>query len=141
MQSLIRYCHPLVIADCLKDHDDLEGELHHSVRFLIRAITPEAEPVPCPSPSSHALKLTKNEFRQRSLVIRRATMPPLIADVSRELRAVPHGHLSPLAGRGRLLSEAKKSGEGAFSKRSDSRQTPPHPDRFAIRPLPASGER
>jgi len=40
MQSLIRYTHPLVIADCLKDHDDIEGELRRSVRFLLRAITP-----------------------------------------------------------------------------------------------------
>jgi len=39
MQSLIRYTHPLVIADCLKDHDDIEGELRRSVRFLLRAIT------------------------------------------------------------------------------------------------------
>ena len=32
MQSLIRYTHPLVIADCLKDHDDIEGELRRSDR-------------------------------------------------------------------------------------------------------------
>lgn len=42
MQSLIRYTHPLVIADCLKDHDDIEGELRRSVRFLLRAVTPRS---------------------------------------------------------------------------------------------------
>jgi len=42
MQSLIRYMHPLVVADCLKDHDDIEGELRRSVQFLLRAITPRS---------------------------------------------------------------------------------------------------
>lgn len=41
-QSLIRYCHPMVIADSLRDHDDIEGELRRSVRFLLRAITPRS---------------------------------------------------------------------------------------------------
>jgi AcrR family transcriptional regulator len=39
MHSLIRYCHPVLIADSLKDHD-LEVEARDSVRFLLRAITP-----------------------------------------------------------------------------------------------------
>jgi AcrR family transcriptional regulator len=40
MQSLIRYCHPLLIADSLRNHDDMAGEAREQVRFLLRAITP-----------------------------------------------------------------------------------------------------
>lgn len=39
MHSLVRYCHPVLIADGLRDHD-LEKEARDSVRFLLRAITP-----------------------------------------------------------------------------------------------------
>jgi AcrR family transcriptional regulator len=38
-QAIIRYCHPVLVADCLKNHD-LEAEARASVRFLLRAITP-----------------------------------------------------------------------------------------------------
>jgi AcrR family transcriptional regulator len=37
MFSLVRYCHPVMIADCIKDHD-LEAEAREQVRFLLRAI-------------------------------------------------------------------------------------------------------
>jgi AcrR family transcriptional regulator len=37
MFSLVRYCHPLLIADCIKDHD-LEAEARDHVRFVLRAI-------------------------------------------------------------------------------------------------------
>jgi AcrR family transcriptional regulator len=37
MFSLVRYCHPLMIADCIKDHD-LEAEARDHVRFVLRAI-------------------------------------------------------------------------------------------------------
>jgi AcrR family transcriptional regulator len=40
MQSLVRYCHPLLIADSLRNHDDMAGEAREHVRFLLRAITP-----------------------------------------------------------------------------------------------------
>jgi len=42
MQSLIRYCHPLLIADSLRNHDDMTGEAREQVRFLLRAITPRS---------------------------------------------------------------------------------------------------
>jgi AcrR family transcriptional regulator len=38
MHSLVRYCHPVLIADSLKEHD-LEAEARVSVRFLLRAIS------------------------------------------------------------------------------------------------------
>jgi AcrR family transcriptional regulator len=40
MRSLIVFEHPLLIAQCLQDEDDLEAEARASVRFLLRAITP-----------------------------------------------------------------------------------------------------
>ncbi len=39
MYSLVRYCHPVLIADALRDHD-LESEAREQVRFLLRAISP-----------------------------------------------------------------------------------------------------
>jgi len=39
MQSLIRYCHPMLIADSMRHHHDLEGEARNHVHFLLRAIT------------------------------------------------------------------------------------------------------
>ena len=39
MQSLVRYCHPMLIADSLREHD-LDAEAREQVRFLLRAITP-----------------------------------------------------------------------------------------------------
>ncbi|HWM47762.1 MAG TPA: TetR/AcrR family transcriptional regulator [Xanthobacteraceae bacterium] len=38
MQSLIRYCHPVLIADSLREHD-LEAEAREHIRFLLRAIS------------------------------------------------------------------------------------------------------
>lgn len=40
MQSMIRYCHPMLIADSLRVHEDLEGEAHDHIRFLLRALAP-----------------------------------------------------------------------------------------------------
>jgi AcrR family transcriptional regulator len=37
MFSLVRYCHPMLIADCITHHD-LEAEAREQVRFLLRAI-------------------------------------------------------------------------------------------------------
>jgi AcrR family transcriptional regulator len=39
-RSLIIYMHPLLVAQCMQDGDELETECRQSVRFLLRAITP-----------------------------------------------------------------------------------------------------
>jgi AcrR family transcriptional regulator len=43
-RSLIVFCHPLMIAQGLQDDHDLETEARESVRFLLRAITPNRTP-------------------------------------------------------------------------------------------------
>jgi AcrR family transcriptional regulator len=40
MQSLVGFCHPVLVAQSLQDGRDLEAEARGSVRFLLRAITP-----------------------------------------------------------------------------------------------------
>jgi AcrR family transcriptional regulator len=40
MQSLVGFCHPVLVAQSLQDGHDLETEARDSVRFLLRAITP-----------------------------------------------------------------------------------------------------
>lgn len=40
MQSLVGLCHPILVAEALRDGRDLETEAHASVQFLLRAITP-----------------------------------------------------------------------------------------------------
>jgi hypothetical protein len=40
MQSLVGFCHPVLIAQSLQDGHDLETEARISVRFLLQAITP-----------------------------------------------------------------------------------------------------
>jgi AcrR family transcriptional regulator len=40
MRSLVVFQHPMLIAQCLRDHEDLEAQTRASVRFLLRAITP-----------------------------------------------------------------------------------------------------
>jgi Tetracyclin repressor-like, C-terminal domain len=40
MQSLVGFCHPVLVAQSLQDGHDLESEARDSVRFLLRAITP-----------------------------------------------------------------------------------------------------
>jgi AcrR family transcriptional regulator len=40
MRSLVVFQHPLLIAQCLQDDQDLESQARASVRFLLRAITP-----------------------------------------------------------------------------------------------------
>ena len=42
MRSLVAFCHPVLIAQCLQDGEDLEAEARASVRFLLRAITPRS---------------------------------------------------------------------------------------------------
>ena len=40
MLSLVQFCHPVLVAQCLQDGEDLEAEARATVRFLLRAITP-----------------------------------------------------------------------------------------------------
>jgi AcrR family transcriptional regulator len=40
MQSLVGFCHPVLVAQSLQDGHDLEAEARVSVRFLLHAITP-----------------------------------------------------------------------------------------------------
>lgn len=42
MYSLVRYCHPVLMAQCLQDGHDLEAEARAHVRFLLRAIEPRS---------------------------------------------------------------------------------------------------
>ena len=40
MQAMVSYCHPVLLAQCLPEHDDIEADASVSVAFLLRAITP-----------------------------------------------------------------------------------------------------
>jgi AcrR family transcriptional regulator len=40
MRSLVRYCHPILLAEGLREGEDLEAEARAAVRFVLRAITP-----------------------------------------------------------------------------------------------------
>jgi len=40
LRSLVVFTHPLMLAECMDDGDDIEAEARASVRFLLRAITP-----------------------------------------------------------------------------------------------------
>jgi AcrR family transcriptional regulator len=39
-RSMVLFCHPMLVGECLEDGRDLEDEARASVRFLLRAITP-----------------------------------------------------------------------------------------------------
>jgi AcrR family transcriptional regulator len=40
MRSLIAFCHPLLVSDCVREGEDVDAQARASVRFLMRAITP-----------------------------------------------------------------------------------------------------
>ena len=40
MRSMVAFCHPMMVSQCLEEGHDLEAEARASVRFLLRAITP-----------------------------------------------------------------------------------------------------
>jgi AcrR family transcriptional regulator len=42
MVSLVTFCHPVLLAQYLQDHGDLETDARASVQFLLRAITPRS---------------------------------------------------------------------------------------------------
>ena len=39
MRATISFCHPVMVAQCLQDGEDLEASARSAVRFLVRAIT------------------------------------------------------------------------------------------------------
>jgi AcrR family transcriptional regulator len=39
-RSMVMFCHPLMLAECVAEGSDTEAEARASVRFLLRAITP-----------------------------------------------------------------------------------------------------
>ena len=41
-RSMVVFTHPILIAECVEEHPDLETALRQSVRFLLRAITPRS---------------------------------------------------------------------------------------------------
>ena len=42
MRSMVHFCHPLLLAQCLQDREDVESGTRTSIRFLLRAITPRS---------------------------------------------------------------------------------------------------
>ena len=42
MRSMVQYCHPVLLAQCLRDGEDVETGLTAQIRFLLRAITPRS---------------------------------------------------------------------------------------------------
>jgi AcrR family transcriptional regulator len=40
MRATVSFCHPVLVAQCLQDGEDLEASARSAVRFLLRAITP-----------------------------------------------------------------------------------------------------
>jgi len=43
MFSVVCFTHPVLVGQCLQDGEDLESAARGTVRFLLRAITPEAD--------------------------------------------------------------------------------------------------
>jgi AcrR family transcriptional regulator len=41
-RSMVVFTHPVLIGQCVEEHQDLEAAVRQSVRFLLRAITPKA---------------------------------------------------------------------------------------------------
>jgi AcrR family transcriptional regulator len=42
MISLVHFCHPVLVAEYLRDQEDLEADARATIRFLLRAITPRS---------------------------------------------------------------------------------------------------
>ena len=40
MRSVVAFTHPLVVAQCMEEGDDVDAQARASVRFILRAITP-----------------------------------------------------------------------------------------------------
>jgi AcrR family transcriptional regulator len=41
-RSMIVFCHPILVAECMQDGHDLDTEVRASAQFLVRAITPRS---------------------------------------------------------------------------------------------------
>jgi AcrR family transcriptional regulator len=41
-KSMVAFCHPLMVAECLQEGEDLDKEARATIRFLVRAITPRS---------------------------------------------------------------------------------------------------
>jgi AcrR family transcriptional regulator len=41
-RSMVMFCHPLMLAECVAEGSDTEAEARASIRFLLRAITPRS---------------------------------------------------------------------------------------------------
>ena len=68
MLSLVQFCHPVLVAQSLQDREDPEADARATVRFLLRAITPEADPCLPPTPPAYrpAQIVTITQFRHLS---------------------------------------------------------------------------
>jgi AcrR family transcriptional regulator len=42
MRSMVHFCHPVLLAQCLQDREDVEAGMVAQVRFLLRAVTPRS---------------------------------------------------------------------------------------------------
>jgi AcrR family transcriptional regulator len=42
LRSMVHFCHPVLLAQCLQDGEDVEAGLAAQVRFLLRAISPRS---------------------------------------------------------------------------------------------------
>jgi AcrR family transcriptional regulator len=41
MRSMVHFCHPVLLAQCLQDNEDVEADARATARFALRAITPK----------------------------------------------------------------------------------------------------
>src|SRR5215831_19021808 len=66
--ALVHFCHPVLVAQYLQDQGDLEADARATVRFLLRAVTPGAEPCRPTAPPipKHVQNVTIERFRQSS---------------------------------------------------------------------------
>jgi hypothetical protein len=42
MQSMVHFCHPMLLAQALQHGEDLEAGMAKQIRFLLRAVTPRS---------------------------------------------------------------------------------------------------
>jgi AcrR family transcriptional regulator len=42
MRSMVHFCHPVLLAQCLQDREDVEAGMVAQVRFALRAVTPRS---------------------------------------------------------------------------------------------------
>jgi len=40
MRSMVHFCHPVLLAQCLQDNEDVEADARATARFILRAISP-----------------------------------------------------------------------------------------------------